>query len=174
MLKAIPSALRRHPFEKIEFPDLAKMVEWAKMVEIHEPMATDVIGVMDGLSLHSECSLVTYEQNAIFNGYHSDTMINNVFAYGPDGKVFLCGLNFPGSCHDGSITANLLPIIIEKNGSFKLCVDQGFLQSGDADSILVGPYSQRSGARLSPILHPYLLKLSNAYVSLRQASEWGM
>ncbi len=174
MLKAIPCTLRRHQFAKIEFPDATKMVEWAKMIEIREPMATDVIGFMDGLSLHSECNSDTYEQNAMYNGYHSDTMVNNVFAYGADGKVFLCGLNFPGSCHDGSITANLLPIIIEKIGSFKICVDQGFPRSGDADGILVGPYSQRSAARLSPILRPYLLKLSNAYVSLRQASEWGM
>jgi hypothetical protein len=83
-------------------------------------------------------------------------------------------LNYPGSCHDGSITANLLPIIIEKIGSFKICIDQGFHWSGDADGILVGPYSQRSAAKLSPILCPYLLKLSNAYMSLRQASEWGM
>ncbi len=174
MLKAIPCALRRHQFAKVEFPDERKMVEWAQMIERREPMATDVIGFMDGLSLHSECNSDTYEQNAMYNGYHSDTMVNNVFAYGADGKVFLCGLNFPGSCHDGSITANLLPIIIEKIGSFKICVDQGFPRSGDADGILVGPYSQRSAARLSPILRPYLLKLSNAYVSLRQASEWGM
>ena len=48
MLKAIPSALRRHPFAKIEFPDLAKMTEWAKLVEKREPMATNVIGFMDG------------------------------------------------------------------------------------------------------------------------------
>jgi len=126
MLKAIPSKLRRHPFAKIEFPDLAKMVEWAKMVEIREPMATDVIGFMDGLSLHYKCSSDAYEQNAMYNWYHLDTMINNAFTYGMNGKVFLCGLKFPGSCHDGSITAKLLPIIIEKIGSFKICIDQGF------------------------------------------------
>ena len=116
MLKPIPSALRRHP----------KMTEWAKLVEKREPMATDVIGFMDGLSLHFKCSIDTYEQNAMYNGYHSDTMVNNVFAYGINGKVYLCGLNFPRSSHDGSITANLLPIIIEKIGSFKICVHQVF------------------------------------------------
>ena len=100
------------------------MVKWAQMIERREPMVTDVIRFMDGLSLHSKCTSDTYEQNVIYNSYHSDTMVNNVFAHGADGKVFLFGLNFPGSCHDGSITANLLPIIIEKNGSFKICIDQ--------------------------------------------------
>ena len=84
------------------------------MIERREPMATDTIGFMDGLSLHSECNSDRYEQNGMYNGYHPDAMVNNVFAYVADGKVFLCGLNFPDSCHDGSITANLLPIIIKK------------------------------------------------------------
>ena len=95
------------------------MVKWAQMIERHEPMATDVIRFMDGLSLHSECNSDTYEQNAMYNGYHSDTMVKRSFAYGADGKDFLCGLNFPGSCHDGSITANILPIIIQKIGSLR-------------------------------------------------------
>ena len=144
----------RHQIAKIEFPDQRKMVEWVQMIERREPMATDVIGFMDGLSLHSECNSDMYEQNAMYNGYHSNKMVNNVFAYGADGKVFLCGLNFPGSCHDGSIPAHLLPIIIEKNGSFKICINEDFPRSGDACGILVGPYSQRSAARLSPIFWP--------------------
>ena len=89
-------------------------------------MSTNLTGFIDGLPLHSKCSSKMYEQNAMYSGYHSDTMVNNVFAYDANRKVFLCGLNFLGSCHDGSSTANLLPNIIEINGSFKICVDQGF------------------------------------------------
>jgi hypothetical protein len=121
------------------------------MIERREPMATNVIGFMEGLSLHSECNSDMYEQNVMYNGYHSDTMVNKVFAYGADGKIFLCGLNFPRSCHNGSIPAHLLPIIIEKIGSFKICIDQGFPWSDDADGILVEPNSQRSAARLPQI-----------------------
>lgn len=53
-------------------------------------------------------------------------------------------------------------------------MDQGFLRSGDADGVLVAPLSRRSASKLSPILQSYLLRVSNSYVSLRQASEWGM
>ena len=60
------------------------------MIQQREPLAHDVIGFMDGLSLHAECSPDTFEQNTMYNGYHSDTMVNNVFAYGADGTVFLC------------------------------------------------------------------------------------
>ena len=174
LLKLIPRKLGNHPFAKIEFPSQEKMTTWAKMIQQREPIAHDVIGFMDGLSLHSECSPDTFEQNAMYNGYHSDTMVNNVFAYGTNGTVFLCTLNFVGSAHDGSLAANLLPTIRNRIGPFKICVDQGFPRTGDADGILVGPYSKRSAASLAPILREHLLRLSNSYVSLRQASEWGM
>ena len=55
-----------------------------------------------------------YEQNTMYNGYHSDTMVNNVFAYDADGKVFLCGVNFLGSCHDGSILLTFFQSLLKK------------------------------------------------------------
>jgi hypothetical protein len=48
-------------------------------------------------------------------------MVNNIIAYGPDGKVFLTAINFPSSWHDGSMTANILPYIHERIGNYK-CV----------------------------------------------------
>jgi hypothetical protein len=44
----------------------------------------------------------------MYSGYHSDTMVNNIIAYGPDVMVFLCAINIPGSWHDGSIKPHLL------------------------------------------------------------------
>jgi hypothetical protein len=112
---------------------------------------------MDGLALTSECTSELIEQNTMYNGYHSDTMVNNIIACGPDGKVFLCAINFPGSWHDGSITANILPYIWNNIGNYKMCVDQGFPRSGDAHLILVGPISERQAKRLALNLGPYLL-----------------
>jgi hypothetical protein len=58
--------------------------------------------------------------------------------------------------------------------NYKICVDQGFPWSEDAASILVGPISQEQVQTLAANLQPYLLCLSNVYLSLQQASEWGM
>ena len=95
----------------VQFPDAEKMEYFARLIHQREPEVDDVIGFMDGLSLVSECTSDVFEQNAMYNGYHSETMVNNIIAYGPDGKVFLAAINFPGSWHDGSITANILPLI---------------------------------------------------------------
>jgi len=97
-----------------------------------------MIGFMDGLSLTSECTSEVLEQNSMYNGYHSDIMVNNIVAYGLDGKVFLCGIK-----HDGMISANILPHICKMIGSYKMCVDQSFPRSGDAGLILVSPITQR-------------------------------
>jgi len=134
----------------------------------------DVIGFMDGVSLTSECTSEPVVQNSMYSGYHSDTMVNNLFAYAPDGRVIFCAINFPGSWHDGSIMANILPYIPKKIGTYKMCIDQGLPRSSDALDVLVGPISHAQSYHLAPNLWPYLLCLSNVYVSLCQESEWGI
>ena len=174
MLQLVVTKLKHHPLAKVKFPSEEKMAHFAQLSQEREPAVDDVIGFMDGLALTSECTSDELEQNAMYNGYHSDTMVNNVFVYGPDGKVFLCAINFPGSWHDGSITANILPYIRNNIGNYKMCVDQGFPRTGDANLILVGPISKKQAKKLAPNLRPYFLRISNIYTSLRQASEWGM
>jgi hypothetical protein len=143
MLPLVVGKLKRHPMAAVKFLDADKMEYFACIINHHELEVDDVIGFMDSLSLVSECTSAVLEQSAMYNGYHSETMVKNIIAYGPDGKVFLATINFPGSLHDGSITANILPYIRERIGNYKMCVDQGFPRSGDASFILVGPISCR-------------------------------
>lgn len=63
----------------------------------------------------------------MFNGYHGESMVNNVIAYGVDGTVFDCALNFPENCHASSIIANLPSCISNSIGVYMICVDQSFL-----------------------------------------------
>lgn len=132
MLERVVNRLRYHPYARVKFPNNEKMQEFARMIELREPSVDDVIGFMDGLSLSSECTDERDTQNAYYCGYDCDTMVNNVFAYGPDGKVFFCAINYPGSWADGSLTARFLPHIKKRIGDYKICVDQGFPCSGEA------------------------------------------
>jgi hypothetical protein len=59
-----------------------------------EPMVDNIIGFMDGVSFPVQCTEERLAQNAIYYGYDCNTMVNNVFAYGPDGKVFFVVINF--------------------------------------------------------------------------------
>jgi hypothetical protein len=86
-----------HPWSRVKFPDVDKMREYATMVQARKPSVNDVIGFMYGVSLSSECTAEWVEQNAFYCGYDSDIMVNNVLAYGPDGKVFFAAIDFPRS-----------------------------------------------------------------------------
>ena len=174
MLQLAVRRLADHPIAEVRFPCAEKMRRFARMVQAREPLVDDVIGFMDGVSIPAECTEERFEQNAFYCGYDCDTMVNNVFAYGPDGKVFFAAVNFPGSWADGALTARFLHAIKKKIGEYKICVDQGFPRSGDAYGTLVGPITKRAARRLHRDVREYLLRISNVHTSLRQASEWGM
>lgn len=174
MLRRVVQRLSDHPIAQVRFPGPEKMRQFADMVQLRAPIVSDVIGFMDGVSIPVQCTDERVEQNAYYCGYDCDTMVNNVFAYGPDGKVFLAAINFPGSWADGALTARFLSALKRRIGDYKICVDQGFPRSGDAHGTLVGPVTRRAARRLHRDVRDYLLRISNVHTSLRQASEWGM
>jgi len=129
MLKLVVKKLKRHPLARVKFPNAEQMEYYAQLIHEQEPAVDDVIGFMDGVSLTSECTSEPVVQNFMYSGYRSDTIVNNLLAYGPDGRVIFCTINFPGSWHDGSITANILPCIHKMIGTYKICVNQGLPRS---------------------------------------------
>jgi len=174
MLSKVVRKLQNHPFAQVRFPDENKMREYADMVQLREPKVDDIIGCMDGVSFLSECTDERIEQNAFYCGYDCNTMVNNIFAFGPDGKVFFAAINFPGSWADGALTARFLAHIKTRIGLYKICVDQGFLRSGDAYGTLVGLVMKHAARQLHHDVRDYYLRLSNIHTSLHQASKWGM
>ena len=85
------------------------MCQFADMVQLRAPIVSDVIGFMDGVSIPIQCTDERVERNAYYCGYDCDTMVNNVFAYGPDGKVFFAAINlFPGELGRRRIDSKIL------------------------------------------------------------------
>ncbi len=72
------------------------------------------------------------------------------------------------------LTARILASIRLQIGSYKICVDQGFLRSSNAYGISVGPVTKCAAQRLHHDVRDYYLRGSNVHTSLQQASEWGM
>ena len=86
------------------------------MINAREPLIGDVKGFMDGVSLSTQCTSEENKQNAMYDGYTCDMTVNNVLAYGLDGKMFLSALNFPGSWTDGKLSAHFIDLIKRKIG----------------------------------------------------------
>ena len=174
MLRLAVRRLSDNPIAEVRFPSAEKMRRFARMVQSREPLVDDIIGFMDGVSIPAECTDERFEQNVFYCGYDCDTMVNNVFVYGPDGKLFFAAVNFPGSWADGTLTARFLHALKNKIGEYKICVDQGFPRSGEAYGTLVSPITKRTVRRLHRDIREYLLQISNVHTLLHQASKWGM
>jgi hypothetical protein len=147
--------------------------EMTALVNRREPSARNVFSFTDGLSLKTECNPEPLVQNAYYSGYHSDTMVNNVFMFSPMGKILLAIVNFPGSWPDSSLL-NTAKETVLSNPDYSSCVDCGFKRTREYLGIFVGPYSAKQVTKLSPILKEALLARAEIMVSLRQSSEWGM
>ena len=168
------SILENHEASKIQFPTEDRLEYLASLVEMREPSVKDVALFADGLSIPVMCSDDEESQAADYNGYYHDTHCNNVFLFGPDGKIYSASINYPGSWHDSQVCQLMIVIVLLLIGLYKVCVDQGFPRSGELFDKFVGPISRRSLRKLSPIVKDLLIERSNIYVSLRQSSEWGM
>jgi hypothetical protein len=101
MLSKVVGKLIRHPMDRVQFPDAEKMEYFAKLIHQCEPKVDDVIGFMDGLLLISKCTSEILEQNTIYSSYQSDTMVNNIIAYGPDVRYFFVLSTFQVACMMG-------------------------------------------------------------------------
>lgn len=173
-IRLVPRKLRRNDRAAVRFPSPERMAELARLVQQREPLATNIIGFADGLALPVQCSSDDHEQSVHYNGLHHDTTVNNVLLFLADGMVGFACLNYPGSWHDAQVSMSLIKTVLDRIGTYAVCVDQGFPRGGDLFGIFVGPLSKRARRNLAPALAPVMLQKHAVYVSLRQAAEWGM
>jgi hypothetical protein len=146
-LETLSRRLKHHHKARIHWPstdhEKAYFADLVYQRDQQNPVY-DVIGFTDGVSLPIECSSDPIAQATNYNGYHHDTMINNVLCFAPSGKIIFACINFPGSWHDSQVATSLIAKVIENIGEYKICVDQGFPRTGDLLNKFVCPISQRS------------------------------
>jgi hypothetical protein len=149
--------LQYHPLVRVKFPNVEKMQLFLDMISVREPTVNNDIGFMDGLGLTTECTDERITQNVYYCSYDCDTMVNNVLVFGPDGKVFFCAINYPGSWADETLAAHFFSHITKRIGDYKICVDQGFPRAGVATGILVGSIPDRSAHQLHHSVRDHLI-----------------
>ena len=70
--------LRYNPLLRVKFLGEEQKRQFADMISAREPMVSNVIGFMSGVSFSSECTDERIHQNAYYCGYDCDTMVNNL------------------------------------------------------------------------------------------------
>ena len=87
MILLIVEKLSAHEDARVKFPSLDECQHYADTIRQREPLVTDVIGFVDGVKVPVQCGSSEEEQAIDYNGYGGDTYCNNVFLFGPDGKI---------------------------------------------------------------------------------------
>ena len=133
-------------------------------------MLPTVWGAIDGLKLSVQESGKIYEQNIYYNGWTHGHYVNYLFVFGPDGKIYICVLNAPGTFHDSNMADyhvyDALETIFLRTGC-KVVVDSAF--GGKKREYL------EKSSQGDPIDGNCELILKNrAATSIRQLSEWVM
>jgi hypothetical protein len=78
MLRRMVLLLWGHPMARVQFPDEAKMMEFAAMIQQREPMVDNIIVFMDRELFPVQCRDKRISQNAMNCGYDCVTMVNNM------------------------------------------------------------------------------------------------
>jgi hypothetical protein len=171
-------AIQQHPDAVVKPPTGAEIDRYIEAVAAQYPLlgAERVWGAMDGLKLPLQQSGNWLKQSQFYNGWKSNTFVNNVFCFAPDGKIRCATINCPGSWHDSTQADygvyDKLEAVYNQYGG-KVVVDSAFgLQ---ARSFLIKSAQQdpaRPGATAEEALQE--LRLNRQATSLRQLSEHGM
>jgi hypothetical protein len=117
--------LKDHDQCKIKLPNNElERQEYANIISKREPWIRNCIGFVDCVAIPIECSSDQDKQDVFNNGYHGDTMVNNVLAFAPTGKVIFAAINHPGSSwHDSTVAARLIRWWAKDNlGDYCFCV----------------------------------------------------
>ena len=169
--RALLYALQYQPAAKVRPPTKDDIDEYVDAVAAKYPLLGEerVWAAMDGLKLPIQQSSHWLKQNMFYNGWKSQTFVNSVFCFAPDGLIRIATINCPGSWHDSTQADygvyDKLEAIYD-NYNAKIVVDSAFgLQGKD---FLI------KSSQEDPQIDARAVLLNRQATSLRQLSEHGM
>jgi len=169
--RVLLSVLQHVPEAKVLPPTNAEVEEYANAISTKYDVLRPykVWGAVDGLKLRLQQSGDYHLQNQFYNGWCSNTYINCVFVFAPDGRIRLCVINAPGTFHDSTIADygiyERMEEIFDRSGG-RIVVDSAFKMS-QRDYLIRSAQTVNSS---DEDIH----RVNRAATSVRQLSEHGM
>ena len=125
--------------------------------------------MIDGLKIRVHSPTDPYWQNALYNGWKSDTFVSCVLAFTPDGCICCRVLNCPGSWNDVKVC--------REGGLFKLLdtLPEDVFFAGDSIFPKEGHHIKRptKDGETAPSC-PTEIIFERDLIAVRQGAEWGI
>ena len=172
-LALLRKVLKRIPTAKVRIPTAEEQICFSHLIQSKYPLLPFCVGAMDGLKLDLS---TTYEDrledNNYYNGWLKKHCIGNMFVWGPDGKIWLGAVNFPGSFHDSQICieSGIYEKLLSKlHPRMWIAADSAFAVKGRYSRILKRPSKIDEPGPQTDVEQA----LENSIIGVRQLSEWG-
>ena len=172
-LALLLQVLRSIPTAKVRIPTAEEQMCFSHLIQSKYPLLPFCIGAMDGLKLDVS---TTYEDrlldNDYYNGWLKKHCIGNMFVWGPDGKIWLCALNYAGSFHDSQICieSRIYETLLSKlHPGMWIAADSAFAVKGRYSKILKRPSKIDEPGPQTDVEQAF----EDALIGVRQLSEWG-
>ena len=163
--KLIVSILCNHDEAKVKLPS-PQMVQVYKMaINQKHCHLHDFCGVVDELRLCLQQAGDAVIQEKFYGGWKKDHFVGNIFAFAPDGTIFACSLNAPGSWHDSYI-AEIGGVYRKLEQLWNMCHGRVVMDSAfpKKDWNIISGHPNPEDGEL----------VQQEATSLRQSAEWGM
>ena len=161
--------LETDPLTQIRFPTPEECDSFRSAVRMRYPILDGMVGMIDGLKLRVHAPTDVFWQNAMYNGWKSDTFVSCVIAFTPDGCICTRVLNCPGSWNDVKVA--------RLGGLFESLAKapDGCWFAGDSIFPVEMPQIRRPAkvGEIQPAT-PLEVAFERDLVSVRQGAEWGM
>ncbi len=169
-MRIVINILREHPLARVRMSSREEVAAFQQATTAKYPSLTDVWGTLDGLNLNLQSTKDDKVQSIFYNGWTHGHYVSNVFVFGMDGCIRICGLNAPGMIHDSTLAdySNVykkLEKVFQETGG-KVVVDSAFRLASNGFIIKLG--------QNVPVGNPQLVLRARDATSIRQASEWRM
>jgi hypothetical protein len=169
-MRIIVNVLRDHPLAHVRKPSREEVLAYQQATVAKYPSFPEVLGTLDGLNLSIQSTKDDKVQSIFYNGWTHGHYVSNVFVFGMDGTIQICGLNAPGTMHDstladyGNVYEKLEAVFDETGG--KVVVDSAFRLANNNFII-------KSGQNV-PLGNLQVVIKARDATTIRQSLEWGM
>jgi hypothetical protein len=99
-MRIVVHVLRNHPLARVKMPSGEEVAAYQQATAAKYPSLADVWGTLDGLNLKIQSTKDDKVQSIFYNGWMHGHYVSNIFVFGIDGTIRICGLNAPGTMHD--------------------------------------------------------------------------
>jgi hypothetical protein len=99
-MQIVVNVLHEYPFARVQNPSREEVAAFQQTTAAKYPSLADVLGTLDGINIKIQSAKDDKVQSIFYNGWTHGHYMSNIFVFGMDGTIRICGLSTPSTMHN--------------------------------------------------------------------------